>query len=73
MMGHAFALAAMMVFGATWCSPRWSVSMPLPSGPRLAHAPWQPYMTRMDEGLRRPKNSVLGIDVAGIVEAVGAR
>ena len=33
----------------------------------------KPYLARMDEGLRRPKNSVLGIDVAGTVEAVGAK
>jgi NADPH:quinone reductase-like Zn-dependent oxidoreductase len=32
----------------------------------------KPYITRMDEGLRRPKTAVLGVDVAGVVEAVGA-
>lgn len=30
-----------------------------------------PYVVRMMEGLRRPKRNVLGIDVAGHVEAVG--
>lgn len=32
----------------------------------------KPYIARMGEGLRRPKSTVLGIDVAGTVEAVGA-
>jgi NADPH:quinone reductase-like Zn-dependent oxidoreductase len=32
----------------------------------------KPYFARLTEGLRRPKNHVLGLDVAGIVEAVGA-
>ena len=32
----------------------------------------KPYIARLGEGLRRPKGSVLGIDVAGVVEAVGA-
>jgi NADPH:quinone reductase-like Zn-dependent oxidoreductase len=32
----------------------------------------KPYIARLDEGLRKPKSSVLGIDVAGTVEAVGA-
>jgi len=32
----------------------------------------KPYIARMGEGLRRPTSSVLGIDVAGVVEAVGA-
>jgi NADPH:quinone reductase-like Zn-dependent oxidoreductase len=32
----------------------------------------KPYIARMDEGLRRPKTAVLGVDVAGVVEAVGA-
>jgi NADPH:quinone reductase-like Zn-dependent oxidoreductase len=31
----------------------------------------QPYIMRMGGGLRRPTQTVLGIDVAGIVEAVG--
>lgn len=31
----------------------------------------RPYMARMGEGLRRPKNGMLGGDVAGRVEAVG--
>jgi NADPH:quinone reductase-like Zn-dependent oxidoreductase len=31
-----------------------------------------PYMARLSEGLRRPKTPVLGLDVAGVVEAVGA-
>ena len=31
----------------------------------------QPYVMRLGEGLRRPKRTVLGIDAAGIVEAVG--
>jgi NADPH:quinone reductase-like Zn-dependent oxidoreductase len=36
------------------------------------HSLWgQPYVMRMGEGLRRPKRTVLGIDAAGIVEAVG--
>ena len=32
----------------------------------------KPYITRLDEGLRAPKSAVLGVDVAGTVEAVGA-
>ena len=32
----------------------------------------KPYIARMGEGLGRPKSAVLGIDVAGTVEAVGA-
>ena len=32
----------------------------------------KPYIARLDEGVRRPKSSILGLDVAGIVEAVGA-
>ena len=32
----------------------------------------KPYIARLDEGLRAPKSTVLGIDVAGTVEAVGA-
>jgi len=32
----------------------------------------QPYIMRMGGGLRRPTRTVLGIDAAGIVEAVGA-
>jgi NADPH:quinone reductase-like Zn-dependent oxidoreductase len=31
----------------------------------------EPYIMRLGEGLRRPKRNVLGIDAAGIVEAVG--
>jgi NADPH:quinone reductase-like Zn-dependent oxidoreductase len=30
-----------------------------------------PYLARMSEGLRQPKTRVLGLDVAGVVEAVG--
>lgn len=33
----------------------------------------KPYLARLGEGFRRPKGTALGIDVAGIVEAVGAR
>jgi NADPH:quinone reductase-like Zn-dependent oxidoreductase len=32
----------------------------------------KPYLARLNEGLRRPKNAVLGLDVAGTVEAIGA-
>jgi len=32
----------------------------------------KPYIARLGEGLRRPQGSILGIDVAGTVEAVGA-
>jgi NADPH:quinone reductase-like Zn-dependent oxidoreductase len=32
----------------------------------------KPYIARLSEGLRRPKTSVLGIDVAGVAEAVGS-
>jgi NADPH:quinone reductase-like Zn-dependent oxidoreductase len=32
----------------------------------------KPYIARLSEGLRRPKTTVLGLDVAGIAEAVGA-
>ncbi len=32
----------------------------------------KPYIARLGEGLRRPKTRVLGLDVAGVVEAVGA-
>ncbi|MDQ3690872.1 MAG: NAD(P)-dependent alcohol dehydrogenase [Chloroflexota bacterium] len=32
----------------------------------------KPYLARLGEGFRRPKTTVLGLDVAGIVEAVGA-
>lgn len=31
----------------------------------------EPYIMRLGEGLRRPKRNVLGIDAAGVVEAVG--
>jgi NADPH:quinone reductase-like Zn-dependent oxidoreductase len=31
----------------------------------------KPYLARLSEGLRKPKNGVLGLDVAGQVEAVG--
>jgi NADPH:quinone reductase-like Zn-dependent oxidoreductase len=31
----------------------------------------EPYFARLSEGLRRPKQAVLGLDVAGVVEAVG--
>jgi NADPH:quinone reductase-like Zn-dependent oxidoreductase len=32
----------------------------------------EPYLVRSSEGLRRPKRSVRGVDMAGVVEAVGA-
>jgi len=32
----------------------------------------KPYLARVSEGLRTPKSSVLGLDVGGVVEAVGA-
>jgi NADPH:quinone reductase-like Zn-dependent oxidoreductase len=32
----------------------------------------EPYLLRLGEGLRRPKRSVRGVDMAGTVEAVGA-
>jgi len=32
----------------------------------------KPYIARTGEGLRTPKSTILGIDVAGVVEAVGA-
>ena len=32
----------------------------------------KPYMVRLEEGLRAPKSAVLGLDVAGTVQAVGA-
>ena len=32
----------------------------------------KPYLARLSEGLRRPKTTVLGVDVAGEVEAIGA-
>ena len=32
----------------------------------------KPYIARLSEGLRRPKSQSLGLDVAGVVEAVGA-
>jgi NADPH:quinone reductase-like Zn-dependent oxidoreductase len=31
----------------------------------------KPYMARASEGFRKPKTTVLGVDVAGVVEAVG--
>lgn len=31
----------------------------------------KPYLARLEEGLRRPKTAVMGLDVAGIAEAVG--
>ena len=31
----------------------------------------EPFIARLDAGLRRPKETVQGLDVAGIVEAVG--
>jgi NADPH:quinone reductase-like Zn-dependent oxidoreductase len=31
----------------------------------------KPYLARLDEGLRRPKTAILGLDVAGIAEEVG--
>jgi NADPH:quinone reductase-like Zn-dependent oxidoreductase len=32
----------------------------------------EPYLVRLTEGLRRPKRSIPGIDLAGVVETVGA-
>ena len=32
----------------------------------------KPYLVRFDEGIRAPKSTILGLDVAGTVEAVGA-
>lgn len=32
----------------------------------------RPYLARLGEGLRRPKNPVVGLDVAGVVEATGS-
>jgi NADPH:quinone reductase-like Zn-dependent oxidoreductase len=32
----------------------------------------KPYLARLTEGLRRPKSPVVGLDAAGVVEAVGA-
>jgi NADPH:quinone reductase-like Zn-dependent oxidoreductase len=32
----------------------------------------KPYIARLTEGLRRPKSPILGLDVAGVVEAIGA-
>ncbi|MGH2382687.1 MAG: NAD(P)-dependent alcohol dehydrogenase, partial [Candidatus Limnocylindria bacterium] len=32
----------------------------------------KPYIARLSEGLRSPKTTVLGLDVAGVVEAVGS-
>lgn len=32
----------------------------------------KPYLARLTEGLRRPKERILGLDVAGVVESVGA-
>ena len=31
----------------------------------------KPYIARLGEGLRRPKNDQIGLDVAGVVEAIG--
>jgi NADPH:quinone reductase-like Zn-dependent oxidoreductase len=33
----------------------------------------KPYIARLTDGLRRPKSALLGTDVAGVVEAVGAK
>lgn len=32
----------------------------------------KPYLARLTEGLRRPKERILGLDVAGVVESMGA-
>ncbi|HET9346551.1 MAG TPA: alcohol dehydrogenase catalytic domain-containing protein, partial [Candidatus Limnocylindrales bacterium] len=32
----------------------------------------QPFLVRFTEGLRRPKNALPGVDLAGVVEAVGS-
>ena len=32
----------------------------------------QPFLVRLSEGLRAPKNTVPGVDLAGVVEAVGS-
>jgi len=33
----------------------------------------KPYLARLGEGFRAPKTTILGLDIAGIVEAVGAK
>lgn len=33
----------------------------------------KPYLARLGEGFRTPKTTILGLDVAGVVEAVGAK
>ena len=33
----------------------------------------KPYLARLGEGLRAPKTTILGLDVAGVVEAVGSQ
>jgi NADPH:quinone reductase-like Zn-dependent oxidoreductase len=33
----------------------------------------KPYLARLGEGFRAPKTTILGLDVAGVVEAVGAK
>ena len=33
----------------------------------------KPYLARIGEGFRAPKTTILGLDVAGVVEAVGAK
>jgi len=33
----------------------------------------KPFLARLDSGLFKPKNTILGIDIAGYVEAIGSK